>query len=189
MVGSSIIKRATVAARLRTGGLNLNLHDTSIWWQGYGGMNLLDLVPKLKTLKKVNYESPDFLVVHCGANDIGRTPLLSLIKLLQSTVLEIQQLFPDVRLVWSSLLPRFNWRYSNNIQAMESARTRINREAIKFITSRGGAFIKHPQLEAKPVHLYHSDGVHLSQLGNEIFLNNLQGAIEGFQSSQANTGP
>jgi lysophospholipase L1-like esterase len=140
-------------------------------------MNLFELVPKLKILKQVQ-DTPHVIIVHCGANNIGRTKLWSLVRLLQSTVLEIKKLFPSAKLVWSSLLPRFNWRYSTRVKAMESARARINREGIKLVASRGGAFIKHPQFEAKPIQLYHSDGVHLSQLGNDLFLNNLQGSIE-----------
>ena len=37
-----------------------------------------------------------------------------------------------------------------------------------------------PQFIGKPQNLYHADKVHLSKLGNYLFLNNIQGAIEYF---------
>ena len=45
--------------------------------------------------------------------------------------------------------------------------------------------IRHPQFIGKPKNLYHADGVHLSKLGNYLFLNNIQGAIEYFVKDDA----
>ena len=70
------------------------------------------------------------------------------------------------------------WRYTQNVKAMEKARVRLNREAIRSVSNKGGAYIKHPQFDQKPVQLFHADGVHLSQLGNDLLLNNFQGMIE-----------
>lgn len=76
ILGSSIIKHATVAASQRIGGTNLSIPNANIWWQGYSGMNLLDLVPKLKYLKGLKLQSPPhIIVVHCGANNVGKTRL------------------------------------------------------------------------------------------------------------------
>lgn len=49
----------------------------------------------------------------------------------------------------------------------------------------GGRIIRHPQFIGKPQNLYHADGVHLSKLGNYLFLNNIQGAIEYFVKDDA----
>ena len=179
IVGSSIIKRAATCAFTRPGGLNLNLHDTSIWWQGYSGMKLQDLVPKLRSL--LRYEDPPtYLIIHCGANNVGQTPIERLVQILINTLLEICALFPASSIVWSSSLPRFSWRFSSNVKAMNQARARMDREAIRFLSVRGGHHIKHTQFNVKPPHLYHGDGVHLSQLGNDLLLNNYQGAIQYF---------
>ena len=77
-MGSSIIKQAFAVARRRPGGLDLGLTDFNLWWQGYGGMNLLEVIPKLKLLKKLGGEEPDVILLHCGGNNIGRNPLKSI---------------------------------------------------------------------------------------------------------------
>lgn len=50
--------------------------------------------------------------------------------------------------------------------------------AKQTMVSLGGAYTKHPQIKISHTELFHGDGTHLSKLGNDLFLNNLQGAIE-----------
>lgn len=111
VIGSSIVKRASIASRERKGGLNLGIVNTEIWWQGYGGMVLSQLLPKLRVLRRIEND-PDVLIIHCGANSLGLIELKSLLEKLQDTLEQIAKLFPRSKLVWSNLLPRFNWRYS-----------------------------------------------------------------------------
>lgn len=106
---------------------------------------------------------------------MGLVKLEPLLEQLQVTLVKIGKLFPYTKIVWSCLLPRFECQ---NVKAMEEARARINRKAIRCISDKGGAFIKHTQFQAKPVQLFHADGTHLSELGNDLFLSNLQSAIE-----------
>ena len=73
-VGSSIIKQAFIAARKRHGGVNLGLRVADLWWQGYSGLSLKKTIDKIQTLEKVG-EQPDFILLHCGGNDIGRISL------------------------------------------------------------------------------------------------------------------
>ena len=70
------------------------------------------------------------------------------------------------------------WRYTQNVKAMEKALARLNREVIRLVSNKGVAYIKHPKFEPKPVQLFHADGVHLSQLSDDLLLNNFQGMIE-----------
>lgn len=140
VIGSSIVKRASIESRERKGGLNLGIVNTEIWWQGYGGMVLSQLLPKLRVLRRIEND-PDVLIIHCGANSLGLIELKSLLEKLQDTLEQIAKLFPRSKLVWSNLLPRFNWRYSEDIRAMEDSRKRVNREAILLVTSMGGGVL------------------------------------------------
>uniref|UniRef100_A0A8W8JY83 Uncharacterized protein n=1 Tax=Magallana gigas TaxID=29159 RepID=A0A8W8JY83_MAGGI len=92
-------------------------------------MVLSQLLPKLRVLRRIEND-PDILIIYCGANSLGLIELKSLLEKLQDTLEQIAKLFPRSKLVWSNLLPRFNWRYSEDIRAMEDSRKRVNREAI-----------------------------------------------------------
>uniref|UniRef100_A0A8W8LGY9 Uncharacterized protein n=1 Tax=Magallana gigas TaxID=29159 RepID=A0A8W8LGY9_MAGGI len=96
--GSSIVKRASIASRERKGGLNLGIVNTEIWWQGYGGMVLSQLLPKLRVLRRIEND-PDVLIIHCGANSLGLIELKSLLEKLQDTLEQIAKLFPRSKLV------------------------------------------------------------------------------------------
>lgn len=144
-------------------------------------MKLLDLVPKLKYLKGLKLQSPPhIIVVHCGANNVnvGKTRLDRLLTMVHDILSQCKTLFPKTKFVWSSTLPRITWRYSTNTKAMNQTRTRVDCQAIKTMVSLGGAYIKHTQIKISRTQLFHSDSTHLSKLGNDLFLNNLQGAIE-----------
>lgn len=99
-VGSSIVKRAFLAARDRPGGVSLGLQRLGInmWWQGKGGMIWTDMYKKIKTLLKVN-DKPQYLIMHCAANDMGKTK--ELIENVKTTLGKIQLLLPDTKIIWS----------------------------------------------------------------------------------------
>lgn len=184
MVGSSIVKRAFVAARNRPGGVCLGLQRLSIniWWQGKGGMVWSELYKKIKALLKVN-DSPHYLILHCGGNDIGNISLRILIQIFKRTLEKIQLLLPNTKIIWSQLLPRRNWRYSENIDAMNKTVKRLNSSIAAAVVQNGGGYIKYPDINSKDALLFESDGVHLSQTGNEIFLNTICAAIEQFKGA------
>jgi len=54
--------------------------NADLWWQGYRGMRLSDIIPKVNLMVKVNKTKPDILIVHIGGNDIGRRPILDLMR-------------------------------------------------------------------------------------------------------------
>ena len=189
IVGSSIIKRGFVHARSRPGGSQLGLGriGASLWWQGKGGMRNIHLQPTIRTLLKVE-DPPQMLILHCGGNDLVLKGLGHLRVALKESVLWLQETFPGVLIVWSHVLPRLHWRGSNKPEATEKARRRLNAALSGFILKRGGAFIQYPDITLDEK-FFDSDQVHLSSLGNDIFVNVLQGAIEAFLTSNARVFP
>lgn len=140
-VGSSIIKHAFLAAMLRTGGINLGLErlGIKIWWQGYAGLKFTDLKKKVMYLTRLE-EAPDFLVIHCGGNDLGDPdwPLAELIEHMSESITSLADLLPKTKLVWSQILPRKSYRYSSDLEAMERNRKRFNRATACQIQDLGG---------------------------------------------------
>ena len=60
---------------------------------------------------------------------------------------------------------------------MEACRARINNSVGSYVVGCSGCYIRYPDFKADKQFLL-EDRVHLSRLGNGIFLNTLQGAIE-----------
>ena len=69
-----------------------------------------------------------------------------------------------------------------------ACRIRINSAIASFVLENGGHYIKYPDILHNSTFLK-EDGVHLTDLGNDIFLNNLQGALEMFICSGSYTYP
>ena len=177
LVGSSILKHAQLEAFLRPGGLHLNLKrlNISLWWQGYSGLKLSQVEQKLKTLAKVG-PAPNVILIHCGGNDLGETSIRKLRLVCMKLFQFIQTNFPHSKVIWSCILPRIQWRYSQNSRAMESQRKRLNSCASRLALRYDGAIIRHPDIKRDS--LFFCDGVHLSKLANAVFLNTLQGGFE-----------
>jgi hypothetical protein len=70
------------------------------------------------------------------------------------------------------------WRYSENIRNMEITRKRVNRGVRSYLLKIGGYVTRHPDFDDKHPVLFKKDGVHLSFIANDIFLNQIQGALE-----------
>ena len=174
-MGSSIVKNAFLHARHTYDGpnLNINRYGYTVWWQGKGGMKWRDLVPRLVFLS--NFESPpSVLVIHCGGNSIGQTPLVDLRAEIMCSLKQIKVMFPQTKIVWSQILPRSNWRYGKNKKALNQAAERINNFAAHYATRWGCEYIKYPELAWDQTDFFTDDGVHLSNLGNDFFLYRLQ---------------
>ncbi|KAJ8303595.1 hypothetical protein KUTeg_019991 [Tegillarca granosa] len=179
-VGSSIIKRAFMVARQRPGGSNLTLdgNGISLWWQGYSGLKLTDIQKKIRLISTYADNTPTYILLHCGGNDIGCTPLKQLFAVVKTLLNFLQQTFPYTRIIWSQILPRASWRYSNDCVAMDKARIRLNSYAAKSVLNSGGAYLKHPDIKLYAIQLYSPDLVHLSDIGNNIFLNSIQSGLQ-----------
>jgi len=178
IVGSSIVKKAFLAAWEMPEGSSMGLNAV-IWWQGYSGLKLIELVQKLNHLSVVGPQ-PGSIMIHCGGNDLGKTPI-SKLRIVVSQILEhIGSLFPSAKIIWSEILPRTNWRYCKNTLAMERARRRLNNFAANAVISLGGCYLAHTDFKSSNSELLSSDGVHLSDIGYSIFINNIACGLNNF---------
>lgn len=190
IVGSSIVKHAFVQARGRPGGIHLGLQrvGVSVWWQFKGGMIWRELNKVINTM--MYYESaPSYIILHLGGNDIGKTKVGVLRNEMKNTVLNINNQMPHTGIIWSQILPRIQWRHSSNNQAMNDCRSRINNALAAQIMGLGGCYLKYPDILPNFTFIQEKDGVHLTELGNDIFLNTVQGALELFITSSERIFP
>ena len=126
------------------------------------------------------------LIIQLGSNDLGIVKGKELIELIRCDILCLRTLYPDLKLNWSMIPQSRYWHNANNQVAIETYRKRVN-QAIKNIflnEIQKGCIIRHPNITVKEKSLLRYDGVHLSDVGNDIYLNNIQGALEVFAISE-----
>lgn len=166
-------------------GINLGFENAMLWWQGYSGLSFRQAKYKIKLLADVG-DHPSIILLHCGGNDLGYTPLKKLRQYISESFNLLSELFPGVKIIWSEILPRNVWRYSSNNIAMENSRKRINGYAGGLAMKAGGAYLRHPKLcDCRLKFNYlKNDGVHLNLTGNECFLNQLRNGIMCFLNGQ-----
>lgn len=184
VIGSSIVYWAHRRAHSRNGGVNLGLQNSGviIRWFGQRGMLWSDLNAKISKLKE-QYPPPGMIIIQLGSNDLCTEKSVELIHNIERDILRMMILFPDTKIIWSDILMRRYWHSACNGKAIEKARLRVNCATNKFIVEHGQIIIHHPNIRAKEKNLYRFDGTHLSDIGNDIYLNNMQGAIEKIQKS------
>ena len=93
---------------------------------------------------------------------------------------QLMGLLPSTKLIWSQILPRISWRYSQNSRALNRAAARINNYAACICIQVGGCYIKYPALAWNEPMMFCEDGVHLSDIGNELFLFRIQAYLFDF---------
>lgn len=135
---------------------------------------------------------PTILIIHCGGNNIGdpQNTLKGIQKFMKLTLSQIADLLPNTLIVWSHILPRSNWRQSLSTIEGENSRRRINSAIATFVLKKlNGTSIKHTDIQITQKRLFRLDGVHLSDLGNNIYINSLKNAIVQFVTSSSRTYP
>ena len=85
--------------------------------------------------------------------------------------------FPNTLLIWSDILPRVFYFGARSQLSLERKRRAVNRWARSQGRRRGVSIMHHPQFRWTETVLYRYDAVHLSPLGNRVFVDNICQAI------------
>ena len=189
-MGSSIIRHASNQAYTRPDGIHLGLDrmGCSVYWHGIGGMRWHHVEPELHYLLKVACP-PNILMIHCGGNDLGSVASGQLRYEIKQSIKRIMTMLPNTLLVWSQILPRKHWLRARSPNSVSKARVRINSAIATYTLANRGAYIKYPEICIESEGLWYKDGIHLSSLGNDLFLNCLQGALSYFITSDQSIFP
>ena len=170
---------------MQPGGINLSLKKrlgVSIWWQGRGGLTLRKLKNHIRFLMRLE-DTPDYVVIPIGGNDIGDIRVGHLHNMLVRFISWLTQMMPQTGLISSAILPRLTWTYLDNNDRMEKCRRRLNSSMGLHMVRHGDYYIKYPEIKADRCFLK-TDGVHITKIGNQVFWNILQGTIEQFVKSK-----
>ena len=146
-----------------------------IWWKGIRGLQWKNLLVQIFKLVESG-PSPDVIVIHGGGNDVGKQ--LELLLMFKNDFHLLQKHFPRARLIFSEIVPRLIWLSAGKQRNLEKIRRRINHAMEKFMPKLGGFSFRHTELEGGFPGLYRQDGIHLSDVGLDIFNSDIQTMIE-----------
>ena len=127
---------------------------------------------------------PRFLIIHVGDNDIAKdnNPLRRQQMFMKNVINQLRSEMPLICIVWSHILPRLFWRHAVSNVAADRSRCRVNSSVASFVLQSDGASIKCPDIRVAQSNLFLNYGVHLSSLGNHVFVSTLQAAIQHFST-------
>ncbi|XP_056397708.1 uncharacterized protein LOC130293230 [Hyla sarda] len=176
-LGHSYFHRAAQRADCRPGGRSLGCGNVEPHWRGIPGMRWTRVLTEVVDIART-VRSGVILVVHAGGNDLCYSRVPDLITLMKADVERFSGFFPDLVLVWSEIVPRVSWQGARNAEAIERSRRLVNSRMARFVRQKGGVVVRHRELEGDNRRFMISDGVHLNDIGLDIFLSGLQDGLE-----------
>ncbi|XP_071969433.1 uncharacterized protein [Engystomops pustulosus] len=177
ILGHSFIYWAEQRAMVRPGGRSLGFFDAVVRWRGIKGLRWMQALPEVVDISRYSV-SPSILVLHLGGNDLCSVRFGELVPLIQSDLERFSSFFSRFVLVWSEIIPRAIWEGARDGDGIERSRRLLNTKVSRFVRERGGVVVRHRELEGDNRGLLLPDGVHLTDIGMDIFLSGLQDGIE-----------
>ena len=179
VIGHSYAFWAAKHSESRSYSTNLGLDSNSflVLWSGVRGLRWRQVWDHLSYLSTI-WPAPQILVMHAGANDLGKFGTWDLLCEMKRDLNLIKLMFPSAVLAFSEMIPRLLWSPLSGLFYLDKIRRRLNRTMHSFLTTAGGVSFRHSELEGFIPGLFRKDKVHLSPIGLDIFNMGLQSLIE-----------
>jgi lysophospholipase L1-like esterase len=180
-VGDSIVYWAGVWFQGQTGHAAFGgpaLH-AAVKFHGSRGADVARCKALLLNLWSGSSQRPDVVVVHIGSNNIGNTSAKQLRDELDGLWTFIGCLSESEKtiFIWSDILPR---AAMCTVPSLDAVRRGINRYSRRVAIRAQGDFITHTGINANNGALFRMDGLHLSELGQQVFVG---GILNGLRQS------
>ena len=175
IIGHSYVYWAACYAASSPWGKDLGLGAHAfISWKGMCGVQWLQF-GRMTSFERI---PPDILVVHLGGNDLPKVPGKALILDILRDLKRLKEKYPTMQIVWSTIIPCLTWRGAQSFDNVNRARRQVNREVCRGV-SRGGlrSVINHRRIQLSNREYFCGDGVHLSDAGLDIFLDDIRGGL------------
>lgn len=148
-----------------------------IRWIGLRGLRWHQVLQECQQLR-AHVSGPIILVIHAGGNDVGYMRSVDIISAVKSDIAQCCALFNNLTVVWSEIVPRSVRARDVPGPLLEHFRRKVNAQVAKFVRQIGGIVVRHRDLEGDNRDLLCSDGVHLNDIGMDIFNLGLQRGVE-----------
>ena len=177
IIGDSYVRRGEQRA-LETMGNNLGVDAvTYIHWFGWGGLRWRRLIPFLHQALQ-GRKAPDVLLIHCGGNDLGDITGVKLVAAMKEDLHQLHLRFPKIKILFSALTQRRRWKADAKAGKIDKGRRFVNSVMATYVNSLGGTFVDHPHIRFDTPGLFLYDDVHLTNRGNDMFLNSFAVSIK-----------
>ncbi|XP_066436079.1 uncharacterized protein [Eleutherodactylus coqui] len=179
ILGHSYVFWGAERAGARPNGRQLRFPNSEarIKWMGIRGMSWGAVLEEVERRVRGD-RAPDVLVIHAGGNDLGKRRFRDLSRDIRYDFLRLQESYPGIVVVWSKLVPRKLWRGARSEKGLNRARVKLNKEVSRFVGGKGGIAVRHIDLEKGTGNYWRSDGVHLNDIGMDLWMEGLQEGIE-----------
>ncbi|XP_075174135.1 uncharacterized protein LOC142245371 isoform X2 [Anomaloglossus baeobatrachus] len=177
VLGHSYVYWAGQRAKIRPGGKSLGFVNAEVNWRGIRGLTWSQVLPEVGNISRTAV-GPVVLVLHAGGNDLCSIQMTELLTLMLVDIDKFPAFFSQVVIVWSETVPRVVLRGARDWAGMERTRRTINHRISRFVHFKGRVIVRYRQLEGTNARLMRPDGVHLNEIGLDIFLSGLQDGIE-----------
>ena len=151
--------------------------NTDVSWLGWPGMRWEQFVPTVKKARS-KLPRPHAVKVHFGRNELAAKGRRWLLHKMKADLLAVADSVRPAELIWSEVVPRFEWRGAEVNAAVEQSQRGLNFAMKKACNGMGWGFARHGMLTLKAPGYFEKDGVHLSRVGMAIFMIDIAEALE-----------
>ena len=174
-MGDSIPRRAGERA-LERGIPDLKLTASIAWW-GVGGLTWSGLRRSVES-QVLLCCPPKIIALNLGGNDITRAPCTAITNKISKEIRYLRAAFPLATIIWIDIIDRINWRTNQFSRTVINAkRKRLNRHGRSWVKSTGPSDVLSIDIDASTPGFYLADGVHLSEVGLEFYLDALKDVL------------
>lgn len=157
--------------------LGISRREAYIRWLGRPGMLWGRVMGEVERYVRLD-RLPDVLVIHAGGNDLGVRSVRDLMADIKADFMKLRETLPGTLVVWSDIVARTTWRWARSMASINKTRIRVNKVVGRFVRQNGGIVIRHRELETNVGLYLRRDGVHLSDVGIDLWSLGLQEGIQ-----------
>lgn len=121
---------------------------------------------------RVLFQSPPKVIfINLGGNDLCSISVLSIFNMIKRGINYLAAAYPGVSIVWVDILQRLHW--SDTVEGdilTEGKRRRVNRFGRQKVSLLPGGHSLVHDIDYKTPGFYRADGIHLSEVGLEMYL-------------------
>ena len=178
-MGHSYVCRGARRADARPEGrqLGISRREATVRWLGIPGMGWSRVLSEVQRYARLD-RPPDVLLLHVGGNDLGIRPIGDLMTAVKADVLTLRASFPRMLIVWSDIVARTTWRMARSVDRVNKGRIKVNKVLGRFVAKHGGLVVRHRELELNLGLYLLRDGVHLTDVGTDLWVLGVQVGIQ-----------